>query len=93
MRVGKSLRVGETELTEDIARILAEVATYASCQHQRLLVKQGSICYWQTRLDHNFITFDERFEFDPFYIRKHSLWTHFKLTVQTVDCVLTTWRN
>lgn len=66
-----------------------EVATYDDYQRQRLLVKQGLTCYWQTRQDRDSITFDEWVDLDLLYIRKCSAWTDFKLIVQTVGCVLT----
>lgn len=37
----------------------AEVATYNDYQRQRLLVKPGLTCYWQTRRNRDSITFDE----------------------------------
>lgn len=36
-----------------------EVAAYNGYQRQRLLVKPGMICYWQTRRNRDSITFDE----------------------------------
>ena len=66
-----------------------EVATYDDRQRQRLLVKQGLTCYWQTRRDRDSITFDKWVDLDLLYIRKCSAWTDFKLIVQTVGCVLT----
>ena len=66
-----------------------EVAEYTARQMQRLSVKQGLTCYWQTRRDRDSITFDEWVELDLLYIRKCSLWADFKLIVQTVGCVLT----
>ena len=35
-----------------------EVATYNDYQRQRLLVKPGMTCYWQTRRNRDSITFD-----------------------------------
>ena len=46
----------------------AEVATYDDCQRQRLLVKPGMTCYWQTRRNCDSITFDEWVDLD--------LWRH-----------------
>ena len=37
----------------------AEVAAYTDYQNQRLLVKPGMTCYWQTRRNRDSITFDE----------------------------------
>lgn len=42
----------------------AEVATYNDYQHQRLLVKPGLTCYWQTRRNRDSITFDEWVDLD-----------------------------
>lgn len=41
-----------------------EVATYNDYQHQRLLVKPGLTCYWQTRRNRDSITFDEWVDLD-----------------------------
>lgn len=67
----------------------SEVAEYTPYQRQRLLVKQGITCYWQTRRNRDSITFDEWVDLDLLYIKKCSLWTDIKLIVQTVGCVLT----
>lgn len=42
----------------------AEVATYDDDQRQRLLVKPGLTCYWQTRRNRDSITFDEWVDLD-----------------------------
>ena len=41
-----------------------EVATYDDYQRQRLLVKPGVTCYWQTRRNRDSITFDEWVDLD-----------------------------
>ena len=41
-----------------------EVATYNDYQRQRLLVKPGMTCYWQTRRNRDSITFDEWVDMD-----------------------------
>lgn len=66
-----------------------EVATYNNYQRQRLLVKPGITCYWQTRRNRDSIGFDEWVDLDLLYIRKCSIWADFKLIVQTVGVVLT----
>ena len=66
-----------------------EVATYNDYQRQRLLVKPGITCYWQTRLNRDSISFDTWVNLDLLYIKKCSVWTDFKLIVQTVGVVLT----
>ena len=67
----------------------SEVATYTDYQRQRLLIKPGITCYWQTRRNRDSITFDEWTDLDLLYIKKCGLWTDIKLIVQTVGCVLT----
>ena len=67
----------------------AEVATYDDYQRQRLLIKPGLTCYWQTRRNRDSITFDEWVNLDLFYIKKCGPWTDFKLIIQTVGVVLT----
>lgn len=66
-----------------------EVEKYTDYQRQRLLVKPGITCYWQTRRDRDSITFDEWVDLDLLYVRKCGPWTDFKLIIQTVGCVLT----
>lgn len=41
-----------------------EVAAYNDYQRQRLLVKPGMTCYWQTRRNRDSITFDEWVDLD-----------------------------
>ena len=66
-----------------------EVATYTPRQHQRLLVRCGLTCYWQTRRNQDSITFDEWVELDLAYVKKCSIWADFKLIIQTIGVVLT----
>ena len=56
-----------------------EVATYNDYQRQRLLVKPGMTCYWQTRRNRDSITFDEWVDLD--------LW-RFGSAFRSGDCVL-----
>ena len=70
-----------------------EVATYSDYQRQRLLVKLGLTCYWQTRRIRDSITFDEWVDLDLLYIKKFSVWSDFKLIIQTIDVVLTAQGN
>ncbi|WP_206214460.1 sugar transferase [Adlercreutzia sp. ZJ141] len=67
----------------------SEVASYTPRQRERQLCKQGITCYWQTRRDRDSITFDEWVDLDLLYIKKCSIWTDFKLIIQTVGCMLT----
>lgn len=66
-----------------------EVAEYTPRQLQRLSVKQGITCYWQTRRNRDAISFDEWVDLDLLYVRQCSVWTDLKLIVQTVGVVLT----
>ncbi len=66
-----------------------EVEKYTPRQEQRLLVKPGMTCYWQTRRNRDAISFAEWVELDLLYIRKCSAWTDFKLVIQTIGVVLT----
>ena len=71
----------------------AEVATYDDYQRQRLLIKPGLTCYWQTRRNRDSITFDEWVDLDLLYIKKCSAWSDLKLIIQTVGVVLTAQGN
>ena len=66
-----------------------EVAQYDDYQRQRLLVKPGITCYWQTRRNRDSITFDEWIDLDLLYIKQCSVWADVKLIIQTVGVVLT----
>ena len=66
-----------------------EVDAYTPRQKQRLLVKPGMTCYWQTRRNRDAISFAEWVELDLLYIKKSSVWTDFKLVIQTIGVVLT----
>lgn len=66
-----------------------EVAEYNERDRQRLLIKQGLTCYWQTRRNRDAISFEEWVGLDLLYIRQCSIWADFKLIIQTVGCVLT----
>ncbi|MDM8274179.1 sugar transferase [Enorma phocaeensis] len=66
-----------------------EVARYTPRQRQRLSVKQGITCYWQTRRNRDSITFDEWVDLDLLYVKQCGFWADLKLIVQTVGCVLT----
>lgn len=70
-----------------------EVQEYTPYQRQRLLVKAGMTCYWQTRRNRDDITFDEWVSLDLLYIKQCSVWTDIKLIIQTVGVVLTAQGN
>lgn len=66
-----------------------EVNTYNDYQRQRLLLKPGITCYWQTRTNRDSISFDDWIDLDLLYIKQCGVWTDFKLIIQTVGVVLT----
>ena len=67
----------------------AEALTYNERQMQRLAVKPGITCYWQTRRNRDAITFEEWVDLDLLYIKQCGVWADFKLIVQTIGVVLT----
>lgn len=66
-----------------------ETDLYTPHQRERLLVKPGITCYWQTRKNRDAIGFDEWVDLDLLYINQCSAWADLKLVIQTVGCVLT----
>lgn len=66
-----------------------EVATYNDYQKQRLLIKPGITCYWQTRTNRDSISFDDWVDLDLLYIKQCGVWADTKLIIQTVGVVLT----
>ena len=58
-------------------------------QRQRLLVKPGITCYWQTRRNRDAISWDEWVDLDLLYVKNCSPWVDIKLIIQTVGVVLT----
>lgn len=66
-----------------------EVAEYTPRQAQRLSIRGGLTCYWQTRRNRDSISFDEWVDLDLIYIKQCSVWADVKLIVQTVGVVLT----
>lgn len=102
-RVGKFIRKTSIDELPQFANVLMgqmsvvgprpalpnEVEKYNDYQRQRLLVKPGITCYWQTRRNRDTIGFDEWVDLDLLYIRKCGIWTDFKLVIQTIGVVLT----
>ena len=81
--------VGDISVVGPRPALPKEVAHYTPRQRQRLSVKQGITCYWQTRRNRDSITFDEWVDLDLVYVKKCGIWSDLKLIVQTVGCVLT----
>lgn len=65
-----------------------EVAVYTPRQRQRLLVRPGITCTWQTRIERDDIGLDDWVELDLQYIRNCSLKTDLYLIARTVGVVL-----
>jgi lipopolysaccharide/colanic/teichoic acid biosynthesis glycosyltransferase len=66
-----------------------EVVKYTERQKQRLLVKPGITCFWQTQRDRDKISFNKWVDFDLYYIKKCSALTDLRLIGKTVAVVLT----
>lgn len=81
--------IGDMSVVGPRPALPKEVALYNDYQRQRLLVKPGITCYWQTRCNRDTIGFDEWVDLDLLYIRKCSVWADFKLIIQTIGVVLT----
>lgn len=65
-----------------------EVAEYTDYQMQRLSVKPGLTCIWQTQPKRNDLSFDEWVELDLEYINNRSLLLDLKLIFRTVVVML-----
>jgi len=81
--------VGDMSVVGPRPALPAEVEQYDDRQRQRLLVKPGITCIWQTRRNRDSIGFDEWVELDLLYIRDCGPWTDLKLVAKTIGVVLT----
>lgn len=66
-----------------------EVAVYTEEHKQRLLVRPGLTCIWQTQPHRDAISFDDWMKMDIDYIGRRSLLLDFKLILKTVLVVIT----
>ena len=58
-------------------------------QNQRLMVKPGLVCYWQSSPRKNTMPFDEWIELDLKYIKKAGILTDIGLIIMTFGAVFT----
>ena len=65
-----------------------EVTNYTSYQKQRLLVKGGLLCYWQTSPKRHDVKFSDWVELDLKYIRTQSILTDIKIFFKGIFSVL-----
>ena len=85
--------VGDMSVVGPRPALPKEVAEYTPRQSQRLSVRGGLTCYWQTRRNRDSISFDEWVDLDLLYIKKCSVWSDLKLIIQTVGVMLTAQGN
>lgn len=85
--------LGQISIVGPRPALPAEVAQYTERQRQRLLIKQGITCYWQTRRNRDDISFDEWVGLDLLYVKSCSVLTDLKLMIQTAGVMLTAQGN
>lgn len=85
--------VGDMSVVGPRPPLSKEVEKYTQRQAQRLSIRGGLTCYWQTRRNRDSITFDEWVDLDLLYIKKCSVLSDLKLIIQTVGVVLTAQGN
>lgn len=74
---------GEMSIVGPRPPIDKEVLSYSSYHMQRLLIKPGLTCYWQT-MGRNKIGFEQWVELDIKYISERNAWIDLKLIFKTI---------
>ncbi len=65
-----------------------EVEQYGEYERQRLLVRPGLTCYWQTHHARNEVSFEDWMKLDAKYVREYSFTEDWKLIFRTFSVVL-----
>lgn len=79
--------VGDMSFVGPRPALPREVEMYNEYQRQRLQIKPGLTCYWQTMPHRNDIPFDEWVELDLKYLRERSFFVDWKIILSTVSAV------
>ncbi|MCD7784404.1 MAG: sugar transferase [Oscillospiraceae bacterium] len=64
-----------------------EVEQYGDFERQRLLVRPGLTCYWQTHHARNEVSFEEWMKLDAKYVREYSFKEDWKLIFRTFSVI------
>ncbi len=65
-----------------------EVEQYGDFERQRLLVRPGLTCYWQTQHSRNEVSFEDWMRLDAKYVREYSFLEDWKLIFKTFSVVV-----